>query len=875
MTIRFSGEAMFRSRSARSIVPFLFAFFVVLAATAAAQSAPTGNITGVVKDSHGGVVPGAGIKVINETTSATAEAFTNGDGAYQVRPLVPGAYRVEASLSGFETAVQRVALASEPAIVNLIIQPSRLSESVVVTARRVEEIAQDVPIPVSVIKGDVVNDAGAFNVNRMKEMLPTVQFYSTNPRNSAINIRGLGAPFGLTNDGIEQGVGMYIDGVYYARPASAALDFLDVDRVEVLRGPQGTLFGKNTTAGAINVTSRKPSFTPGVEAEINLGDLDFVQAKASVTGRLLQDVAGRVSFSGTTRQGTILNTRSRDLVNDLNNVGVRGQILFAPSSALALTVTIDDTRQRVTGNTQVIASVAPTLRPANRQWAQIISGLHYTPPSYNAFDRLTDVDSPLQSYQDLGGASVNVDWNVGRGQLTSSTGWRYWNWDPSSDRDFIGLPVTTVSAAYSKQQQWTQEVRYAGNLPRHSSFVAGAFVFNQSLDSAPAFRQEQGSAAARFLLAPTAAALTPGLLDGYGYNQYVTYDNISAALFGQLQWSIGDRLRLLPGVRLNYDHKKVDFQQQVYGGLPTNDPALIALKNSIFAPQAYKTSVGDTNTSGQMSAAYKVTNAVNLYGTFATSFKSVGLNLNGLPSDAANQPILSAATVKPENVHHVEVGVKTQPLRNLTVNVAGYNTNIKDYQAQVVNGAVGVLRGYLANADKARVRGLEVDTSATLFRHLSIYAAAAFTDGRYISFPDAPPPIEETGGPPAKDISGSLLPGISKTAVSFGGEYAVRGAVWKRSGEFFGAFDTSYRSRFSSSPTESQYMFVDGYTLLNLRVGFRAAAGWTVSLWSRNLLDTHYFDLLTAQPGNTGLIVGQPGEPRTFGVTVRFAIKGR
>src|SRR4029079_17258705 len=125
---------------------------------------------------------------------------------------------------------------------------------------------------------------GAFNVNRLKEMLPTVQFYSTNPRNSAVNIRGLGAPFGLTNDGIEPGVGMYIDGVYYARPASATTDFLDVDRVEVLRGPQGTLFGKNTTAGTVNITTARPSFTPASEIELNYGDLEFLQAKASVTG---------------------------------------------------------------------------------------------------------------------------------------------------------------------------------------------------------------------------------------------------------------------------------------------------------------------------------------------------------------------------------------------------------------------------------------------------------------------------------------------------------------------------------------------------------------------------------------------------------------
>ena len=291
----------------------------------------------------------------------------------------------------------------------MTLSPARFTQSVVVTARRVEELAQDVPIPVSVVRGDLVADAGAFNVNRLKEMLPTVQFYSTNPRNSAINIRGLGAPFGLTNDGIEPGVGLYIDGVFYARPASATLDFLDVDQVEVLRGPQGTLFGKNTTAGAVNVTTRKPSFTPGTEFELNYGNLGYVQAKASITGPLGGKFAGRLSFSGTQRDGTIYNTRLQDDVNDLNNLGVRSQVLFAPSDKIAITAAVDHTRQRAEGYTQVVAGVAPTLRAANRQYPQIAADLGYTPPSFNAFDRLTDIDSPLRSFQGLGGASLNVD----------------------------------------------------------------------------------------------------------------------------------------------------------------------------------------------------------------------------------------------------------------------------------------------------------------------------------------------------------------------------------------------------------------------------------------------------------------------------------
>src|SRR4029077_8429201 len=138
--------------------------------------------------------------------------------------------------------------------------------------------------------------------------------------------------------------------------------------------------------------------------------------------------AARLSFSGTQRDGTIYNVKTQDDVNDLNNLGVRGQVLFAPSDALAITAAVDDTRQRAEGYTQVIAGVAPTLRPANRQFAQIATDLKYTPPSFNAFDRRTDIDSPLRSYQDLGGASLTVDWKLGRGRLNSTTSWRYWDW---------------------------------------------------------------------------------------------------------------------------------------------------------------------------------------------------------------------------------------------------------------------------------------------------------------------------------------------------------------------------------------------------------------------------------------------------------------
>ena len=610
-------------------------------------------------------------------------------------------------------------------------------------------------------------------MNRLKELVPTVQFYSSNPRNSAINIRGLGAPYGLTNDGIDPGVGLYIDGTFFARPAAATLDFLDVERVEVLRGPQGTLFGKNTTAGAINVTTRKPSFTPETVVELNFGSLDLVQAKASVGGALSETVAGRISFSGTTRHGAITDVATNDNLNGLNNLGFRGQL----------------------------------------------------------------------------------------------------DWDPSTDRDFIGLPVTTISANPSKQRQWTQEVRYAGDVSPALGFVVGAFAFRQTIHSTG--NQEQGSAAARFLLTPSALAATPGLLDGYGQTSDIQSTNVSAALFGQLEWSVTNRFRLLPGLRFNYDDKSVDYDSEVYGGLQTTDPALIALQRSILAPQAYQAGAADTNVSGQLTAAYQLNPRINAYATYAASYKPIGLNLSGVPTDALGRPALDAATVKPEDEHHIEIGVKTEPLRGVTANVTVFNTDIKDYHANVVNAQVGVLRGYLANAEKVRVRGAEFDGSARVNRNLSLYGSAAYTDGVYVSFPDAPPPLEETGGPQVKDISGSDLPGISKWALSWGGEYAHPRNVFGRTGELFSAIDASYRSSFSSSATASKYLVIDGYALLNARVGFRWADGWSLSLWSRNLLDKNYFELLSAAPGGSGLYVGLPGDPRTVGVTLRMSVRSR
>jgi iron complex outermembrane receptor protein len=734
--------------------------------------------------------------------------------------------------------------------------------AIVVTATRRAVQLQKVPIAVSVVEAKQLEATGTYNVSRLTQLQPSVQYFASNPRNSNINIRGLGAPFGLTNDGIEQGVGLYIDQVYYSRPAAASFDFIDIERIETLRGPQGTLYGKNTTAGALNITTRRPTFTTEGRVEASAGNLDFFQAKASLSGPLIADkLAARIAITGTTRTGTLYNVRDGHWVNGQKNIGVRSSLLYQASPKLDFLLSADYNHQQPECCAQLFVRVAPTLRSANRQFDSLAAASGYDVPSRNPFDRLVDNDASLQAKQDFGGASLLGELQLPGGTLTSVTAWRFWNWYPSSDRDFIGLPITTISANPSKQRQLTQELRFANAAGGIVDYVAGLFAYRQTVNSTGL--QQQGSAASLWLLGPTYAT-QPELLDGLRQDARIHFTNNSLAAFGKVTWNVTDRLKLQPGLRFNWDSKSADYRATTSGGLANPTPVQQALINSILAPQAYKAKFSATNLSGDFTASYQAADRVMVYATYAKAFKSGGVNLGGLPTDSTGAPILAAATVKPEKVDHFEVGAKTQWWSNrATLNLAAFRTNIRDYQATVVSGAVGVLRGYLANADKVRVQGFEVEASVRPSENVNLYGNVTRLDGKYVSFPNAPCPVELTGGPAFCDISGERLPAVSRWAASWGGEVSTPVG----NGTAYIGTDWSYRSSFSSSPSPSKYMWVKGYTLASLRAGYRKD-GWNSFVWVKNAFDAHYFDFLTAQPGNTGLIVGEPGDPRTYGVTL-------
>lgn len=742
---------------------------------------------------------------------------------------------------------------------------------VIVTARRREETAQQVPIPINVISGKKAEETGAFNVNRLKELVPSVQFYSSTPRNTSLSIRGLGSTFGLTNDGLDPGVGFYVDGVYYARPAATTLDLVDIERIEVLRGPQGTLFGKNTTAGTFNVTTKQPSFTTGGTAEISFGNYGFIQAKTSVTGAISDKFANRFSASGTHRDGTIYNSRTSQDLNDINSIAIRDQLLYKPNENLKFILTGDYNRLRANGYAQVIAGVVTTKRAAYRQFGNIISDLGYTLPAIDPFNRTVDTDTPWKAEQDMGGLSLNAEYTLGKGKIVSTSAWRFWNWNPSNDRDFTGLAALAKSQAPSKHQQWSQEIRWSGDFNEKLSGVFGVFGIWQRLRADKNGQiEEAGKDQWRFSQSSTSALWqTPGLLDGYGIKSYPSLNSFSGAVFGQLDWSFSEKFSLLPGIRVNYDKKEIDFKRFIYGGLETSDPALIALKNSVYSNQEFNASIDDTNFSGQLTLAFKPTKNYNLFGTFSTGFKPVGLNLGGLPTDSNGNALTELAVVKPERILHYELGLKSQPFKNFIFNLTLYNSSIKDYQVQVQAADLSINRGYLANAEKVRVRGIETDLSYS-FSNLYFYSNLAYTEAIYKKFNNAPPALENTGGPTFVDISGGVLPGVSKWAGSTGGEINFAGKFLNYNGDYFFALDSYYRSTFSSSPTPSQFLNVPGYALFNSRFGFRVRQGVTTYLWVRNIFNRDYFEQLLPGAGNAGHYAAVLGDPRTYGVTIKY-----
>lgn len=742
---------------------------------------------------------------------------------------------------------------------------------VVVTARRRTETVQGVPIAVSVVGPEALERSGVNNINQLTQLAPSTQVLSTNPRNTAITIRGLGASYGLANDGLEQGVGVYVDQVYNSRPSSATFDFVDIERVEVLRGPQGTLFGKNTTAGALNITTRDPSFTPEVQSEFSFGNFNFLQARASLSGPLVGDkLAGRISVVGTRRDGLVRNlVVDRDQL-DTKNIAVRASLLYKPTEKLTAKFYIDFSRQEPECCTQLFVVAAPTLKPLNQQFAALAAGRGYAPVSTDPYRRLAETDGKIKADQTSQGVSAIVDYDVGFATLTSVTAAREWVWQPANDRDYTPLDIVRQSANPSQQYQYSQELRLASKGGDSIDWLVGLYAFEQNVKTTGV--TEYGRDAAYWLF--PAANVTGALLDGYQVFNTSSIDTKSYAAFGQLTWNVTDKFKVTPGLRYTQEKKDAYYSASTAGGLVTNDAALISRRLGIARPQYYEAKISDGALSGQLALAYELTGDINAYATYARGEKSGGVNMAGIPTDAAGNPALTSAVVRPEKATTYEIGLKTQWFeRRLTANLSAYYTTVRDFQANVVDAGPGALRGYLANIEKVQVKGVEFDLSTRPIKGVTTYAALSWTDGEYSSFKNGPCPIERIGAATsACDLSGRELPGVSRWAASAGAEYRRDASIASLDGQVYASIDAAFRSPYYSDASTSVYTRLPESLVFNLRTGFKTNGSWDASFWVKNLFDENYLQFVTIQTGNSGLVIGAPGDQRTFGFTLRARI---
>lgn len=754
------------------------------------------------------------------------------------------------------------------------ILPDDSNGEVLVTARRRSESVQTVPVAISVVGGEQLDKTGVNNIDQLQRYQPTIQLISQNPRNTATTIRGLGSTIGLTNDGLEQGVGIYVDEVFYARPGSALVDLVDVERIEVLRGPQGTLFGKNTTAGAIHIITRAPTFTPEANLEVSLGSENFVQTKAMINGPLIDGkLAGRLVFGSTRRDGVLYNVTTKTKQNDLNSHILRGHLLFTPSENLSVKLSADYALSDPEANTQGFVRDGATLRNPNRQFPYLAAQAGYNPASRNVYDRLVDVDGEIQAKQRVKGYSATVNWDLGDVTFTSITAHRAWNWWPQNDRDYTALKIRTRSSNPSEQRQLSQEFRLASDGDNSLNWVIGLYAFTQRVETNGT--EAWGADAARWLIGNTtgtpAVAVPTNLLDGYEQKIHAVSNADSLAAFGQLTWKATEKLSITAGLRYTTEKKSQIYEQVATGGLATTNAALIAAKNGISRTYSYTAELEDSKPSGLLSASYNWTPTVLTYVSYSKGFKSGGINAAGIPTDASGNPLLASAVLRPEEVDAFEVGLKSQFFdRRATVNVAAFTTSIKDYQANVVDSGLGSVRGYLANAEKVEVNGFEVDSRFRASDNLSFYGALAYTDGKYASFANAPAPLElQASGNSIVDLSGTQLPGVSKWAGAVGFDYTINAPFNGIDGQAYLSGDANYRSDWNSDASVSKYAVVEASTVANFRLGYRTPNGLDTFFWIKNAFDEEYLTILTIQQGNSGAIYGQPGDPRTFGITVR------
>jgi iron complex outermembrane receptor protein len=774
----------------------------------------------------------------------------------------------------FKKIVSAIALATVAAPGITFAQDSILEEIVVTASKRATTL-QEIPIAVTVTTADTIEKAQIQDLIDLQAVVPSLRVSQLQTsRNANFVIRGFGN--GANNPGIEPSVGVFIDGVYRSRSAAAISDLPRLERVEVLSGPQSTLFGKNASAGVVSVVTPVPQGESGGFFSASVGDYSAVVLKGLVEGSLSDNLAFDIAGSYNSRDGYFENLALGEELNERNRYAIRGQLNWTPNDSTAVRVIADYDQidEACCGVVNILSG--PATGAINFLGGQLVPN---DPEALEGF-----FDDPAINEISNFGLSIQGDFDFEKFSVTSITSFRNNDVFDNQDIDFSSADLTNSNKNDINIDTFTQEIRFISNGDGAVDWLVGAFYFDESVEQetdvlfGPAFRafNDIGLAAAGFPVNLSGVEAIFGLPDGSffqtnsGSSDVATLDNQAISIFGQFDYRVNDALTATLGFNYTDDEKDysiISNRSEVRGLIDLPFPfSLIPINPGITT--STNNSVEDNSTADDKLTytarlAWNINDTYNTYVSYATGYKASSVNLSRDSAPNATDFALLAASgelpanakiggrfADPEEAEVFEVGVKARFDRG-SLNIAVFDQTVENFQSNIFTGDAFVL----INAEKQSVKGAEISFNYSPTDSFSYGINMTLLDPLYDSFTQSN----------AGDLSGQVPSGISEVSASLSAQYDFE----------IGGKEAYVRGDYQY---EDDVQIVDGISadiasrevkLLNVSAGMTTDSGLAFTLWARNLADESY--LISAFPSvaQAGSISGYRNEPRTFGVTVR------
>ena len=719
-------------------------------------------------------------------------------------------------------------------------------EEIIVTAQKRQETLQDVPISVSVLGSEVLDATGLDKIEDIQHYVPNLQMTESGI-STQMYVRGIGTG---NNQGFEQSVGMYMDGVYYGRQQLIRAPFFDLERIEVLRGPQGVLFGKNTIAGALNMTTAKPTDDFIGSVSLEGGEHGIFDAQAMVSGPLSDNVRGRFAVRYYEEDGYYTNIfRGRD-ETQREDMAIRGTLEWDATDNLALSLKVESNQFDAVGRSISIiqddVSIPPFLT-AGLNFDQIFELVLGQPDRVG--DPILDfnrrADAREDSKNDLTNITFTADYGLGENTLTFVTGFVEYEIEERCDCDFIAGSIFTT-LANEEYEQFSQEIRLASPAGENIEWIVGAFYQTGDLDYADDIIIPSDTVL-QFLAGGALASITNTSV----HRDYFANSDLWAT-FGQLTWNVSDTFRLTLGGRYTSEDKDATREINIWDtatGMVTVNPVAPFVFAGAFAIQSEQTSghslVGDLGESvftPSGSFQWDVSDNAMIYGSISSGFKSGGF-------DARANNVGSWQFLEEEAIAY-EAGIKSTLWEGRAeLNVAAYFTDYDDLQIAQFDGVLGFNVG---NAAKTEVTGFEIDGRVLLTDNLNLGYAFGFLDHEFKDFQNGncynrqtPDGIIGAQGNQLCDytgFSGQYTPEFTSSLVldyekPFGDNMAFQFLVAH-----------NYTSEQNVHVNLDPLYKIDGYSLVDARIGV-SGERWSLAVLGKNLLDEEVLTYV----GNTPL----------------------